>query len=81
MLSEEEEGEVIENEKEDSDLSKGDFSSPAEADAKAKAVVIPRQSLPRDSKLKHTVLGDKSVQKAQDVGPSGLNKMKSRHHQ
>lgn len=50
-------------------------------DSKVKEVVIPRQSLPRDSKLKHTVLGNKSVQKAQDVGPRGLNKMKSRRHQ
>ncbi|KAF8107533.1 hypothetical protein N665_0119s0002 [Sinapis alba] len=45
---------------------------------KEKDVVIPRQSLPRGSKDNHKFLGDGSVQKAQDVGPSGLNKKKSR---
>lgn len=30
-------------------------------EAKEKDIVIPRQSLPRDSKIKHKVLGDKSA--------------------
>lgn len=49
-------------------------------EAKEKETVIPRQSLPRDSKIKHKVLGDRSVQKAQDASLSELKKRKSRHH-
>ena len=42
--------------------------------------VIPRQMLPRESKMNHRYLKDKTGQKAQDVDPSYLNKKKPRCH-
>lgn len=41
-------------------------------------MVIPRQSLPRDSKMNHMYLRGKADQKAQDLGPSNMKKKKSR---
>ncbi|KAF8047908.1 hypothetical protein N665_2771s0001 [Sinapis alba] len=51
------------------------------AKQKEKEVVVPRQSLPRGSKENHKFLGDTSVQKARDIGPSGLNKKNYRRNQ
>ncbi|KAL0801073.1 hypothetical protein Bca101_056249 [Brassica carinata] len=78
VLSSEEEGEIIEDGKEEIGTLMLNVSPPALEGTKEKEVVIPRQSLPRDSKLKHKVLGDKSYQKAQDAGHSDLHKKKSR---
>ncbi|WZZ29391.1 hypothetical protein YC2023_012792 [Brassica napus] len=78
---EEEEGEITEPVK-DFELQTDDsLKSPVGAVGKVKEGVIQRQSLPRDSKMKHKFLGDTSVQKAQEVGPSELNKKKSCRHQ
>lgn len=83
MLSSEEEGEIIETKKEGFDVGNTEtpLKSAMEAGVKEKEVVFPRQSLPRDSKIKHKFLGDTSVQKAQDASPSDLNKKKIRRYQ
>lgn len=81
VLSSEEEGEIVEAEEEEVETKHVDDDAlRASVEAKEKEIVIPRQSLPRDSKIKHKVLGDKSVQKAHEACPSELNKKKSRHH-
>lgn len=73
VLSSEEEGEIVEKEEEFEGM-KGMMVE----DSSGKERVMPRQSLPRESKMKHKILGDKSVQKAQDASLSDLNKRKPR---
>lgn len=76
VLSSEEEGEIVGEQSEEC----VDVDEEVCASVAKKDTVIPRQSLPKDSKLKHKVLGEKSVQKAQDAGPSELSNMKNRNH-
>ncbi|WZZ00920.1 hypothetical protein YC2023_073248 [Brassica napus] len=79
VLSSAEEGEITDTEKEEIEYPVTEEPLKSQEGTKEKEVVVPRQSLPRDSKIKHKVLGDKSVQKAQDACPSELNKKKPRH--
>lgn len=71
VLGSEEEGQIREDEDEAEGL-KDDESSCV---AGKETVVVPRQSLPRESKMKHKVLDDKSVQRAQDACLSDLNNL------
>ena len=81
VLSAEEEGEITDREGENSDLHTEDVKTSEGVEIKEKEATAQRQSLPRDSKLKHKYLGDMSVQKTQDLGPGELNKKKNRRHQ
>lgn len=80
VLSVEEEGEIVDDRGEEVEVHIAEVSLNAQGGTKEKEIIVPRQSLPRDSKIKHKVLGDKSVQKAQDASLSDLNKRKSRNH-
>ncbi|XP_056867299.1 uncharacterized protein LOC130512878 [Raphanus sativus] len=68
VLVEEQEEEMNEEEKE----------LQIEEDILEETEVFQRQRLPRESKMNHRYLKDKISQKAQDVGPSYLNKKKPR---
>lgn len=76
MLSSQREGEIVEVEREEIGTQNADTHLNSIMGAKEK--IIPCQSLPRDSKIKHKVLGDKPVEKAHDASLSDLNKRKSR---
>lgn len=69
---EDKEEDMIENEKEEqSDEDTQGIVREAEE-------IVPRQMLPRESKVNHRYLKDKMGQKTQDVNPSSLNKKKPR---
>lgn len=74
VLNSEEEGEIIE------DVMGGDETKAVKSPQTKEKEVVIRQSLPRDSKNNHKVLGVKSYQKGQEAGPSDLYKKKSRLH-
>ncbi|KAF3562521.1 hypothetical protein DY000_02019833 [Brassica cretica] len=58
VLSAEEEGEITDREGENSDLHTEDVKTSEGVEIKEKEATAQRQSLPRDSKLKHKYLGD-----------------------
>lgn len=86
LSAEEEEGEIVGDASEEGGIQKANNTSNSGVESmeimeiKEKEIVLPRQSLPRDSKIKHKVLGDRSVQKAQDGSLSELNKRKPRRN-